>query len=151
MDALRDWYAQSCYEQAYENLRNEDENHRVGVWQYLAFAISLVAASIVAPPATRALAALGTAISVFSFFYLARVTLNARYWMKLKDTALARGAVAGNETKPNERWDFTEAHTGALRYLAPIGGWILVLAYPLAGFVFFGAIVLKGPTVWAVA
>lgn len=38
------WYEQSLYEQSWENYRNEDENLRVIVWQYLVFIAALLEA-----------------------------------------------------------------------------------------------------------
>lgn len=133
------WYRQSLYEQSWENYRNEDENFRGTIWQYLVFAAGIVYAASQAQAATRLMGALGVFISGITAFYSLRINLYSHRWLVAKESAAPEAASELEHLKEAKK------HHG----LAFIPGWLLALAFPITGLVLFFVMLLDGKAFWS--
>lgn len=135
-----EWYHQLLYEQAWENYRNEDENLRTILTQYLVFLAAFIYAitQIEAASGERILAFIGMVVSVITILYIGRVAHYSRLWLSLKDKAISKD-LAKSEAKQIKR----RASSAFLRLLSWVPGYILILAFPIAGFILFFSIMLQ--------
>jgi len=132
------WYREALYEQSWENYRNEDENFRGTMWQYLVFVAAIVYAASQAQAATRLVAFVGLFISLITAFYALRIQLYSRRWLLAKDAAVPAGTSEA-------------AYLGEARriyWFAFVPGWLLALAFPVAGAFLFSIMCFKGTGFW---
>ncbi len=138
------WYRQALNEQAWENYRNEDDNYRSTVTQYLVFTAAIVYAASQAKAATAWLGVLGLVVSVATVLYLGRITRYSRRWLIAKDAALTQPIVT---EELNHRTQAGE-QLGVLAKLTAIPGYVLTIILVIAGTVIFVAMICRGPGLW---
>jgi len=138
------WYRQALYEQSWENYRNEEDNYRSTVTQYLVFTATLVYAATQAKSATTLLGVVGLLLSTVTAFYLGRITRYSWRWLIAKDEALGK-TLASKELSHLKKAGDT---LGVLRPFSAIPGYLLTFAIPLAGAVFFALMTYHGAQLW---
>ncbi len=128
------WYEQSLYEQAWENYRNEEENYRTILTQYLVFTAAFIYAATqsIGNDANKILGVIGAIVSLLAILYIGRVTRYSQRWMAIKDSAIGKD-LAKNEHHPS----YKNSTSKWIRRVFVIPGHVLLLAFPLAGFVLF--------------
>ena len=138
------WYRQSLYEQSWENYRNEDDNYRSTVTQYLVFMASIIYAASQAKSVTVIIGIVGLLLSVVTAFYLGRVTRYSRRWLIAKDEALGK-ALAEQELNHLKKASKT---AWMLRLFSVMPGYCLTFAIPIGGAVLFVLMICKGSQFW---
>lgn len=138
------WYSQSLYEQAWENYRNEDENYRSTITQYLVFVASLLYTASQARPSTIIIGWLGLIISGLTIFYLGRIVRYSRRWL------VAKGAAIGKDLDDKELEHLKIA--GKMRWfplrISSFPGYYLNLTIPAVGALIFLILIYKGHQFW---
>ena len=138
------WYRQALYEQMWANYRNEDDNYRSTVTQYLVFVAAMVYAASQGKSVTNTLGALGFIVSVVTVLYLGRITTYSQRWLIAKDAALTRLLVSEELNHRTQAGD----KLGVLGRLTAIPGYLLTITLPIAGAVVFVLMICKGPGFW---
>ncbi len=138
------WYRQSLYEQAWENYRNEDDNYRSTVTQYLVFTATIVYAATQAKAATSLLGIVGLFLSLVTALYLVRITRYSLRWIVAKDDAIGKG-LAAQELSYGPR---AKEKLGLFGSFSAVPGYVLMFAIPVAGAILFILMVNRGATLW---
>lgn len=133
------WYDQSLYEQAWENYRNEDENYRTILTQYLVFAAAFIYAASQAdnPSTVKILGFVGGFVSILAVFYIGRITRYSRAWLKLKKSSIG-DSLDNKELALYKR----SKQRKLLGLVSSIPGYVLITFFPFAGLVLFVLMIL---------